>query len=188
MRKTDASNAKNQDTSHNTALTSDVMDVMNFDTSSWTALTEYLLQENQYHSTRHTEIATTDLALGTTGKTEKENTSPDHSLDTVNIIAPDVVTCTEDTPDHNRTGTTTIEAAKMIPFSTAKDAATGPAITHYTSHTTNPPHTATHQATTLRITVDCTHDHLTNCQSIVHTKKDHTVWDHTPARESKSPI
>ena len=46
MKKTNASNIKNQDTSHNTALTSDVMNVMNMDILSWTALTEYPLQEH----------------------------------------------------------------------------------------------------------------------------------------------
>ena len=67
-------NAKNQDTSHDTALTSDVMNVMNMAISSWTALTEYPLQEHQHHTTRHTETATPDQALDTTGKTEKEET------------------------------------------------------------------------------------------------------------------
>ena len=38
-RRTNVFNAKNQDTSHDTALTSDVMNVMNMDISSWTALT-----------------------------------------------------------------------------------------------------------------------------------------------------
>ena len=40
MRKTDASYARNQATLHDTALTSDVMNVMNMDISSWTACTE----------------------------------------------------------------------------------------------------------------------------------------------------
>ena len=60
MRKTDASNARNWDTSHNTALTSDVMNVVNVDISSWTTLTEYPLQEHWHHNTRHTEIFTPD--------------------------------------------------------------------------------------------------------------------------------
>ena len=68
MRKTDVSNAKNQDVLHATALTSDVMNAMNMDISSWTALTEYFLQEHQHHTTRHTEIVTPDQAQGTTRK------------------------------------------------------------------------------------------------------------------------
>ena len=81
MRKTDVSNAKKWDTSHNTGLTSDVMNVMNMGISSWTALTEYTLQEHLHHTTRHIEIATTDPAPGSTGKTEKVETGPDHSLE-----------------------------------------------------------------------------------------------------------
>ena len=65
---------------HDTALTSSVMNMMNMETLSWTALTEYPLQEHWHHTTRHTETATTDLALGTTGKTDKEETGPDHTL------------------------------------------------------------------------------------------------------------
>ena len=44
-------NAKSQDTLHNTALTSDVMNVMNMDILSWTALIKYPLQEHQCHIT-----------------------------------------------------------------------------------------------------------------------------------------
>ena len=61
-------------------------------------------------------------------------------------------------------------------------------MTYHTGHTTSPAHTTAHQATALRIAVDCTYNHLTNHQSIVHTKKYHAVWDHTPARETESPI
>ena len=46
MRKTDASNAKKWDKSHDTSPSSDVMNVLNTDISSWTALTEYPLQEH----------------------------------------------------------------------------------------------------------------------------------------------
>ena len=163
MRMTNASNAKNWDTLHDTALTSDVMNVMNLDTSSWTALTEYPLQVHWCHTSRHTEITTTDLALGTTGKTEKEETSPDHSLYTANIIVPGIVTCTDATLDHsNGTGTTTIESAQDDPIQHTEDTAAAPTMTLHTSHTTNPPHTTAHQVITLRITVDCTHNHLTN--------------------------
>ena len=88
------------------------MNVMNTDISSWTALTEYPLQEHQHHTTKHTEIATTDPAQGTNEKTEEEETCPDYSLDTANIIAPAIMTYTGSTPDHsNGTGTATIEAA-----------------------------------------------------------------------------
>ena len=64
------------------------MNVMNMDISSWTALPGYPLQEHQHHTTRHTETATPDQALGTTRKTEKEKTGPDHSLDTADTTAP----------------------------------------------------------------------------------------------------
>ena len=121
MRKADASNAKNWDTSHNTALKTNVMNMINMDISLWTALTEYPLQEHWHHTTRHTEIATPDLALGITGKTEKEKTNPDHSLDTASIVAP-VMTCTEAAPDHhNGTGT---EAAQDSPIQHTEDTAT----------------------------------------------------------------
>ena len=104
---------------------------------------------------------------------------------TANIITPAIVTCTKATPDHNnRTGTATIEAAQDDPIQHTEDTVRGPAMTHHTGHTANPPHTTAHQATALRITVDHTYDHLTDHQSIVHTKKDHTVQDHTPARET----
>ena len=79
------------------------------------------LQGHWHHTTRHMEITTTDLALETTRKTEKEETSPDHSLDTANMTAPAAVTCTEATPNHNNgTGTVTIEAAQMTPLSTPR--------------------------------------------------------------------
>ena len=186
--KTNASDAKNWDTLHDTALTSSVMNVMNSDTSSWTGLTEYPLHRHQHQTTRHIEIATTDLALGTTWKTKKEETSPDHSLDTANIIAPAVMACTEAAQNHsNRTGTTTIEAAPDDPIQHTENTATSPAMTNHTSHTTNPPHTAASQATTLRIAVDHTHDQPTDHWNIVHTKNDHAVQDHTSARETKSP-
>ena len=134
------------------------MNVMNSDTSSWTAITKYPLQGHWCHTTRHTEIATEDLVLETTGKMEKEETSPDHSLDTADSIAPAIVTCTETASDHNNgTGTATIKAAQDDPIHHTEDAATGPAMSHHTGETINPPHTAACQASTLRITVDDTH-------------------------------
>ena len=161
MRKTHASNAKNWDTSHNTALTSSVMNVMNLDPLSWTPPTEYPSQGHQHHTTRHAEIATTDQALGT--KTKKEETSPNHSVDTENFIAPAIMICTEATPNHNNgTGTATIEAAQDDPTQYTEDTAKGPTATHHTCHTAIPQHTLAHQATALRIAVDHTHNHLTN--------------------------
>ena len=74
------------------------------------------------------------------------------------------MTCTEAAPnDNNRTGTAAIEAAQDNPSQHTMDTVTGPTMTHHTSHTANPPHTAAHQITTLRIAVDCTHNHLINC-------------------------
>ena len=60
-------------------------------------------------------------------------------------------------------------------------------MTHHTGHTTNPLHTTAQQATALRIAVDHTHDHPTNCQIIVHIKRDPISQDHTPTRETGSP-
>ena len=99
----------NQDKSQDTALTSSVMNVMNSDTSSWTALrvppSGMPAQHHKAHRNHHNR-----LALGTIGKTEKEETGPDHSLDTANIIAPAIMTCTEATLDHNdETGTAAIK-------------------------------------------------------------------------------
>ena len=154
------------------------MNVMNLDTLSWTTLTEYPLQEHWHLFTRHTDIATTDLVLETTGKTEKEETGPDLSLDTTDIIAQLLWgTCTEATPNHNNgTSTATTEATQDKPIKHTKNTATGPAMTTHTSHTVNPLHTAAHQAATLRIARDHIHNHATDHQSIVHIKKDHTVW------------
>ena len=50
MRKINVSNAKNWDTSHNSALTSDVMNVMNMGISSWTALRESALKKLPRHN------------------------------------------------------------------------------------------------------------------------------------------
>ena len=76
------------------------------------------------------------------------------------------MTCTEAIADHNNgTGTITIEAAQHDPIQHTKDTVTGHAMTYQTSHTASPPHTAAHQATNLRITVDCPNDHLTHHQN-----------------------
>ena len=67
------------------------MKVMNADISLLTALTGYPLQEHWQHNTRPTETATTDQALDTTKKTEKES-CPDHSLDIADTAALAIVT------------------------------------------------------------------------------------------------
>ena len=187
MRKTNVFNAKNQETSHNTALTSDVMNVINTDILSWTALTEYTLEYPlQEHHKAHRNYNTRSSSR-TIGKTEKEETGPDHSLDTADIIASAIMTCTEVIPDHNNwTGSVAIEAAQDNPILHTEDTVTDPTMTHHTSLTTNPPHTAAHLATTLRTGADYIHAHPTNHQSILHTKEDHTVWDHTPIREPEN--
>ena len=59
-------------------------------------------------------------------------------------------------------------------------------MTHPTSHTAYHLHTAAHQVTALRTTVDHIYVHPTNHQSIIHTKEDHTVQDHTPIRKPKN--
>ena len=99
------------------------------------------------------------------------------------------MTCTEAAPDQNSgSGTTTIDTAQDDPIQHAGDTVAGHAMTQHTSYTTNPPCITVHQATALRIEVDCTQDHLTDHQNIVHTKRVHTVQDHTPIRETKTPI
>ena len=126
-------------------------------------------------------------ALDTNRKTKKEETGPDHSLDTADITAPAVVTCTEATPDHNNgMGTATTEAAQDDPIQHTKDTVTDPAMTHHTGHTTNHPHTAAHQVTALRTTVDHIHVHPTNHPNMIHTKEDHAVGDHTPIRKPEN--
>ena len=96
------------------------------------------------------------------------------------------MTYTEAAPNHNNgTGPATIETAQDDPIQYTEYTAADPAMTHHTSHTTNPTHTTPHQATTPRITIDHTHDHPTDHQIIVHTGKDHTVQDHTTTQEIK---
>ena len=163
MRRTNVFNVKNQDTLHGTARTSDVMNVMNIDISSWTALTKYPLQEHCHHITRHTETTTPDWALDTTGRTNQEETGLVGSLDTADITAPANVTYTEATAGHdNGMGSATIEAAQNNPIQCTKDRVTAPTMTHYTGHTANHTHTAAHQVTTLRTTVDHIHTHSTD--------------------------
>ena len=90
-------------------------------------------------------------------------TNPDHGLDTADIAAPAIMTCTEAASDHyNGTGTAAIEAAQDDPIQYIRDIVTGHAMIRHTSHKSNPPHTAAHQATTLRITVDDIHGLSTN--------------------------
>ena len=147
----------------------------------------YPLQEHQSHTKSHTETSTPDQVLHTTGKTQKEETSPDHSLDTADTTALAIMTCTEATPDHNnRTGSATIEAAQDNPIQHTKDTVTGPAMTLHTIHTTNPPCTTAYKATTLRTTADHIHAHPTNCQSTIHTKEEHAVQDHNQIWEPKN--
>ena len=136
----------------------------NSDTSSWTALMEYPLQGHWHHTTRHTEIPTTDLALGTTGKTEKEETGPDLSLDTANIIAPAIHDlhrgCSQsqqwDRHSCHRSSSRWSHSAHWgHSCRSCHD-------TPHQSHQQILKHTAAHQATTLRIAVDHTHNHPTN--------------------------
>ena len=55
-----------------------------------------------------------------------------------------------------------------------------------TGHTANVPHTAAHQATTLRTTADQIQAHSMDHWGILHTKEDCTVWDHNPIRGPKN--
>ena len=130
-------------------------------------------------------MTTPDQAQGTTGKIEKVETDPDHSLDTADITDLVIMTCTEATLDNNRTDTATIEVAQNNPIQHTRDPLPGHTVIHHTSHITSSPHTQAHQATALRIAVDLIHDLPTNHQNIVHTIKDNTVGDHTPTKETK---
>ena len=74
------------------------------------------------------------------------------------------MTCIDVVPDHNNgTGRTAREEAQDDPIQHTEDTTMGPAMTHHTGHTANPPDTAAHQATALRITVNHTHNCLTDC-------------------------
>ena len=152
------------------------MNVINMDILSWTALTGYHLQENWHHTTSHAETATLDQAQDTTGKTEKEETGPDHSLDTADTAAPAVVTCTEAAPDHNNgTDTASIEVAQDHPTQHTEDTVADPTMTHHTGHTVNHPHTKAHQVTALRNAVDHIQIDPTDHPNVIHTKEDHAV-------------
>ena len=160
---------------------------MNLDTSSWTSLTEYHLQEHWCYTKRHTGITTTDPALRTTEKTEEEEKDPNHSLDTASIIALAVIICTEATQGHsNMTGRANIKAAQDNLIQHTRDRATGPAMTHHTCHIADHLHTTACKGTALKIAVHHIYDCPANYQSIFHTRKDHTVWDHTPTNNTES--
>ena len=97
------------------------------------------------------------------------------------------MTYTEAVPNHdNGTDTAAIEAAQNDPIQCTEDKVMDAAMTHHTSHTANHPHTAAHQNTALRTAVDHIHTHPTDHQNIIHTKKDHTVGDHTPIRNPEN--
>ena len=200
MMKTDVSNVKGLDPSQDTALTSDVTNVMSIEKSSWTVLTKYLLQNHHQHIIRRTEVTRTNIAQVTTGIIRKEETTLDHILDTADIAAPVVMTCTEAVPDHRtETDTAAIEVAQDSSTPYTGDIVTDPAVTHPTGHTTHiaviqtttletaAEHRATYQAATLETTVDPSHDHPTNHQSIALTKRDLAAQYHIPIMETTSP-
>ena len=130
---------------------------------------------------RCTETATPSQALDTIEKIEKEETGQDHSLGIADITAPATVTSTEATPDHNKgTGTAATEAAQGDPIQHTKATVTEPTMTQYTGHTTDHPHTAVQQVTTLRTTLDHVHAHPTDHQNIIPTT------DHILTREPEN--
>ena len=146
------------------------MNVMNMDILSWTALIKYPLPEHQCHITRHAEIATPDQALDNAEKIVKEETDPDDSLAIVDITVPAILTCTEATPDDNKgMGKAAIEAVQGNPIQHTEATVVEPVMTHHTGHTTDHPHTAAHQVTALRTTVDHIHVHPIDCQNITPT-------------------
>ena len=143
------------------------------------------------------EVATQDQAEGTIGKIGKERTTLDHILDTVDITASAVVTCTEAAPDHStRTDTAAIEVAEDDLTTHTGDIATDPTMTHHTSHTAHitviqtttldsaAEHITAHQATALKTTVDQAPDHHSTHQNTGCTKRDHTAQYHIPTMEN----
>ena len=77
-------------------------------------------------------------------------------------------------------GTAAIEAAQGNPIQHTEATVAEPAVKHLTGHTTDHPHTAAHQVTTLRTAVDHVHVHPIGYQIIIPTTEDHTVPEHTP--------
>ena len=117
--------------------------------------------------------------LWTTGKTEKEETSPDHSLDTANIIAPAVMTCIDAAPYHND-GTGTTASSRQTNLAIWGHNQRSHHDTPHQSHHKS----STHCSSSGYHSQDHTHNYLTNHWSIVYTKMDHAFQDHTPAREA----
>ena len=162
---------------------------------------KYLLWEHWQHITRHTEAATKDQAQGPIWKIGKEQTTLDHILDTTDITALAIVTCTEVIPDHStRTDIATIAVDQDNLTPHTGHIATDPTVTHHPGHTahitvtetanleTAAEHTAAHQATTLETTVDQAHDHSTTHQSTGHMKREWAAQYHIPTMATTSVI
>ena len=92
---------KNQDISHDIALTLGAMNVSSMVISSWTVHTEYLLLEPWQHITNHTKVTMTDWVQGTTVKIETGKGNPDHSPTTKDITAWVIMICIGTALDHN---------------------------------------------------------------------------------------
>ena len=154
---------------------------------------KYLLQEHQWHITRHTEVIAQDQAQGTIRKTRKEGTALDHILDIADIADPAIMTCIEATPSHcTRTDIAVIEVAQDSLTPHTGDIATDPTMTHLTGNTTHiaviwttiletaAEHIAAPQGTALKTTVDPAHDHPTTQQGTGHTRRDCATQYHIP--------
>ena len=178
MRGINVFNARNQDTSYDTALTSDAMNAKNTNIQSWTALTKYHFKACQHNITRCTETLTPGQALDTTEKIQEGETGTDHSLGIADITALAVMTCTEATPNHNKgMGTATIEAAQGNPIQHTEATIAEPTVTCLTGHTPDHWYTTAHQVTILRTTVDHVCTHPTDQQNIIPITEAHTVQD-----------
>ena len=168
-------NARNQDTPHDTALTSDAMNAKNMDIQSWIALTKYHLQAYQHNITRCIETATPGQVLDTAKKIEKGETVPDHTLGIADIAAPATMTCTEAAVGHNKgMGTAATEAAEGYPIHHTEATVTEPAMRCLTNHTTDHPHTTAHQVTTLRTAVNHVHAHPRSSKYNPHHRGSHS--------------
>ena len=170
------------------------------DISSWLALTKYLLHECLQHIARHTEVITQDQVQSTIWKTVKDENALGHILDTADIAAPSILTCTGATKDHcTRTDIAAIEVGQDSLTPHIRDIATDPAMTHNDSHTTHitviqtttlgttAEHITACQATTLKTTVDPAHNCPTTHQSTGHTRRNCAPQYHIPSSETARP-
>ena len=169
MRMINVFNARNQDTLHDTVLTSGAMIAKNTDIVMDCPNT--ILPLAQYYQT-HRNGHTRSSSRHCQGDQERRD----------NVI----MTCTEAAPDDNKgTGRDAIGSAQGNPIQHTKATAAEPTVTHHNGYTAQNPCTAAHQVTTLRTAVGHIHVHPTDHQNMVHTTGDQAFQDHTPSTGPK---